>query len=131
MKKAAASLTLAAALALGTIPAIAIGQEANTPNVHGTATEAVVPPVPGAMGTPDSNAANTMHRNTDGSGRNLINNTMNDATNRDRTGTNAYSTNNYRARAAGDGTTNWSWLGLLGLLGLAGLFGRNRERNNG
>lgn len=130
MKKAAASLTLAAALALGTIPAIAIGQEA-TPGVNGTATETVMPAVPGEMGTPDSNATNTMHRNNDGSGRNMINNTMNDATHRNRTGTNSYSTNNYRASAADDGTTNWSWLGLLGLLGLAGLVGRSRERNNG
>nr|WP_197080968.1 WGxxGxxG family protein [Paenibacillus sp. VKM B-2647] len=38
-----------------------------------------------------------------------------------------YTSTSYRANAAGDGATDWGWLGLLGLVGLAGLFGRNRS----
>lgn len=134
MKKAAASLALAAALTLTAVPAIGMATDGSapgtttTPGAYGATHTTDSNSMTNAVGTTDTNTAPIGNR-TDGTPRI-------DGTHRyspygtHRTGTDGYTTKNYRSYATNADRTNWSWLGLLGLIGLAGLFGRNRERDD-
>jgi LPXTG-motif cell wall-anchored protein len=140
LRKAAASLALAAALTLSAVPAMGMGTTTDgtaTGTTTGTTTgTATTPTTPGAFGATytDSNSmtnpVGTTDTNTYLTGNGTDTNRYNPYSNANRTDTTGYSVNNYRAYATNDDNMNWSWLGLLGLIGLAGLFGRNRERND-
>ncbi|MDF2716520.1 MAG: hypothetical protein K0R28_3445, partial [Paenibacillus sp.] len=128
MKKAAASLALAAALTFTAVPAMgmdtttdggATGTTATTPGAFGATHTTDSNSMTNAVGTTDTNTA-PMGNGTDGARYSPYDT--------NRAGTDGYTVNNYRSYATNADRTNWSWLGLLGLIGLAGLFGRNRER---